>query len=94
MGKTLPGCPIVGFFNKEEKDFEEHNRDILIDEKEGTFSIVDITKPYGFVPPDAKVGFKKFYDDNSVEREYLVTEGYIWTEIYPESKRIVAQGNN
>lgn len=93
MGRTLPGCPIVGFFDKEEKDFDEHNRELHIDEN-GSFSIIDTTKPYGFVAPDAKVWFQKFYDDNSMEHEYLVTEGYIWTDIYPESKRIISQGNN
>ena len=29
-----------------------------------------------------------------MEREYLVTEGYIWTGVYKESERIVKNGNN
>jgi hypothetical protein len=33
-------------------------------------------------------------DDGLVEREYLVTEGYIWTGVYPESERIISKGNN
>lgn len=92
MGKYLPGSPIVGFYNKENKDFEEHNRDFEITNDK--FSIIDITKPYGFVPTDAKVWFQKYYDDNQVEREYLVTEGYIWTSAYPEANRILEEGNN
>ena len=28
-------------------------------------------------------------DDDEVEREYLVTEGYLWTGQYPEAKRII-----
>ena len=43
MGKTLPGCPIVGYYNKDNQDFEEHNREIEI--KGGKFAIVDTTRP-------------------------------------------------
>ena len=91
MAKTLPGSPIVGFFNKEQGDFEEHNR--VIDVSNGKFDVIDTTRPYGFVDFSAKVWFQKFLDDG-VEHEYLMTEGYIWTDIYPESKRIIDKGNN
>lgn len=94
MGRFLPGSPIVGFFNNEDKDYEEHNRAVQVDEDTDEVSLIDITKPYGFVPTDAKVWFQKFLDDNTVEREYLLTEGYIWTEIYPESKIITERGSN
>lgn len=90
MAKSLPGCPIVGFY-KGEEDFDEHNRKITI--VNGEVKIEDITKPYGFVSMDAKVWFQKFTDDG-VEHEYLCTEGYIWTDAYPESKRIIEKGNN
>jgi hypothetical protein len=30
MAQSLPGCPIVGFFNEAKGDFEEHNRVIEI----------------------------------------------------------------
>ena len=91
MAKTLPGSPIVGFFNKEQGDFEEHNR--VIDVSNGRFDVIDTTRPYGFVDFSAKVWFQKFLDDG-VEHEYLMTEGYIWTDIYPESKRVIDKGNN
>lgn len=90
MAKSLPGCPIVGLFNANKDDFEEHSRKLTITNDSCTFE--DLTKPYGFVSTDAKVWFQKFLDDG-VEHEYLCTEGYIWTEAYPESKRIVEQGN-
>ena len=93
LGKKLPGSPIVGYFNQENGDFEGHNREIEIND--GKFAVIDTTKAYGFVDINAKVWFQKFIDDGQDEREYLVTEGYIWTEIYPESKRIVeGAGNN
>lgn len=93
LGRKLPGSPIVGYFNQENGDFEGHNREIEIND--GKFAVIDTTKAYGFVDINAKVWFQKFIDDGQDEREYLVTEGYIWTEIYPESKRIVeGAGNN
>lgn len=92
MGRHLPGSPIVGRFLDEEQDFEQHSRDIEI--KDGKFTVIDLTKPYGFVDINAKVWFQKFQDDDGVIREYLLTEGYIWSDIYPESKRIIEQGNN
>ena len=30
-----------------------------------------------------------FLDDDAIEREYLVTEGYLWTGQYPECQRII-----
>lgn len=92
MGSKLPGSPIVGKFNQETQDFEEHSRELEI--KDGKINLIDITKPYGFVPTDAKVWFQYFLDDDAITREYLCTEGYIWTKIYPESGRIVTEGNN
>lgn len=91
MAKSLPGCPIVGFYNETKEDFEEHNR--VIDISNGKFEVKDMTRPYGFVDLNAKVWFQKFMDDG-IEHEYLITEGYLWTKVYPESKRIIAHGNN
>jgi len=91
LAQTLPGCPIVGFFNEDKEDYEEHNR--LIDISNGKFRIIDTTKPYGFVPTDAKVWFE-WYEDDGVAHEYLLTEGYIWTGQYKESQRIIDKGNN
>lgn len=92
LGKKLPGSPVVGYYNESLQDFEGHNREVQIGG--GQVKVVDVTRPYGFVPPNARVWFQKFRDDDGVEREYLVTECYIWTGAYPESKRIITQGNN
>ena len=92
MANSLPGSPIVGFYNEEKGDFEEHNR--IIDISNGQFKIKDTTRPYGFVDLGAKVWFQKFLDDGEFEREYLMTEGYIWTGQYPEAQRIIDKGNN
>ena len=92
MANSLPGSPIVGFYNEDKEDFEEHNR--VIDISNGEFKIKDTTRPYGFVDLNAKVWFQKFLDDGENEREYLMTEGYIWTGQYPEAQRIIDKGNN
>ena len=92
MANSLPGCPIVGFYNEEKGDFEEHNR--IIDISNGKFEIKDTTRPYGFVDLGAKVWFQKFLDDGMNEREYMMTEGWLWTGQYPECRRILSQGNN
>lgn len=92
MANSLPGSPIVGFFNENTEDFEEHNR--IIELSNGEFKMRDNTRPYGFVDLGAKVWFQKFLDDGVVEREYLMTEGYLWTGQYPECKRVVDKGNN
>ena len=91
LAPTLRGCPIVGYYNETKGDFEEHNK--IIDLSNGKFQIKDTTSPYGFVPTDAKVWFQWFEDDG-VPHEYLMTEGYIWTGQFPESQRIIEQGNN
>ena len=92
MANSLPGCPIVGFYNEEKGDFEEHNR--IIDISNGKFEIKDTTRPYGFVDLSAKVWFQKFLDDGMNEHEYMMTEGWLWTGQYPECKRILSHGNN
>lgn len=93
MANSLPGSPIVGYYNEDKQDFEEHERVLEISPK-GELRLKDITKPYGFIDLNAKVWFQKFLDDNSQEREYLMTEGWLWTGQYPECGRVITQGNN
>ena len=92
MANSLPGSPIVGYYNEATGDFEEHNR--IIDISGGQIRIKDTTRPYGFVDLGARVWFQKFLDDGKDEREYLMTEGYLWTGQYPEAQRIIDEGNN
>lgn len=91
LANSIPGSPIVGFFNQQTQDFEEHNK--IIDTSTGKLRFTENTRPYGFVDLGAKVWFQKFLDDG-VEHEYLVTEGYLWTGQYPECERILEHGNN
>ena len=84
---TLLGCPIVGYFNEQKGDFEGHNEIIEFDTHTGEVKFKVLTFPYGFVPLDAKIWFQQFNEDGKI-REYLCTEGIIWTGQFPESKKI------
>ena len=91
MAFSLRGAPIVGYYNENKEDFEEHNR--LINIANGKFEVKDTTRPYGFVDLNAKCWFQEFDDEGTVH-EYLMTEGWIWTGQYPEAQRVINDGNN
>lgn len=95
MAQTLPGTPIVGHFIENKNDFGDHGQQVIIDDEGIKFNT--LTTPYGFVAPDAKVWFQKFNETDefgNVEvREYLMTEGYLWTEQFKECKRVIEEGN-
>ena len=93
MANSLPGNPIVGYFKEDKQDFADHGKEIRIDDSGVHFDCK--TFPYGFVAPDAKVWFQKFEETdvfgNTIEREYLMTTGYLWTGQYEEAKLLVEQ---
>ena len=96
MAKTLRGNPIVGCYKEDVGDFRDHGEKITIDADGIHFNVE--TQPYGFVAPDAKVWFQKFVDTNDfgeeVEREYLMTEGYLWTGQYEECQSVIDEGKS
>lgn len=91
MAPSLRGAAIVGYYNEVKEDFEQHNK--LIEVKDDGIYIKENTRPYGFVDLNAKVWFQEFLDDDGVKRNYLVTEGWLWTGQYPETNRIIEKGN-
>lgn len=96
MAKTLRGNPIVGCYKEDVGDFRDHGEKITIDADGIHFNVE--TQPYGFVAPDAKVWFQKFVDTNDfgeeIEREYLMTEGYLWTGQYEECQSVIDEGKS
>lgn len=90
MANTLPGCPIVGYYKEDKKDFMDHGDQVIIDSEGVKFK--SLTRPYGFIAPNARVWFQKFQetDDfgNKVIREYLMTTGFLWTGQYEEAQSI------
>ena len=91
MAKTLRGAPIVGYYKEEKEDFADHGEQVIFDDEGIHFNC--LTKPYGFVSPDAQVWFQKFEDTdefgNKEVREYLMTTGYLWTGQFEECKSAV-----
>lgn len=104
MSKTLRGAPIVGYYKKEKQDFRDHGERIIIDSDMSNGSIIDdegiqfecLTKPYGFVGLDAPIWFQTFVEPdsfgNDVEREYLMTTGYLWTGQFEECQSVIKDG--
>lgn len=94
MANSLPGCPIVGAYIENKEDFGDHSEVIRIEDGEIHFSCK--TVPYGFVGLDSDVWFQKFMDidefGNEIEREYMMTTGYLWTEQYEEAKSVIENG--
>ena len=94
MANSLPGCPIVGAYIENKEDFGDHGEVIRIEDGEIHFSCK--TVPYGFVGLDSDVWFQKFMDTdkfgNEIEREYMMTTGYLWTEQYEEAKSVIENG--
>lgn len=94
MGKTLRGAPIVGYYKDSKEDFADHGDQMIFDDEGIHFNC--LTKPYGFVAPDAQVWFQDFEDKdsfgNNIIRTYLMTTGYLWTGQFPESSLAVDEG--
>lgn len=94
MAKTLRGAPIVGYYKEDKEDFADHGHKVVIDDEGVKFECLTI--PYGFVAPDAKVWFQNFEDTddfgNVVEREYLMTTGFLWTGQFEECQLPVTEG--
>lgn len=94
MAKTLRGAPIVGYYREDKEDFRDHGEKVTFDDEGVKFECM--TKPYGFVAPDAQVWFQKFEEQdefgNQLTREYLMTTGYLWTGQYEEAK-LAIEGN-
>lgn len=96
MAKSLRGTPIVGYYIEDKQDFGDHGEQLVID-GEG-FHFNTLTKPYGFVAPDAKVWFQDFedMDDRGIKtvRTYLVADGYLWTGQFEECRSLLTNAKN
>lgn len=96
MAKSLRGTPIVGYYVEDKKDFGDHGEQLVID-GEG-FHFNTLTKPYGFVAPDAKVWFQDFedMDERGIKtvRTYLVTDGYLWTGQFEECRSLLTNAKS
>lgn len=96
MAKSLRGTPIVGYYIEDKTDFGDHGEQLVID-GDG-FHFNTLTKPYGFVAPDAKVWFQDFedMDERGIKtvRTYLVTDGYLWTGQFEECRSLLTNAKS
>ena len=94
MAKTLRGAPIVGYYKKDKQDFADHGEQLIFDDEGIHFNC--LTKPYGFVAPDAQVWFQDFQDQddfgNSIVRTYLMTTGYLWSGQFEQAQQVLNDG--
>ena len=94
MAKSLRGAPIVGYYKKDKQDFADHGEQLILDDEGIHFNC--LTKPYGFVAPDAQVWFQDFQDSdefgNTKVRTYLMTTGYLWSGQFEEAQQVLEDG--
>lgn len=94
MAKTLRGAPIVGYYREDKSDFFDHGDQVIYDSEGVRFK--SLTKPYGFVSPNAEVWFQDFEESNdageSTVRTYLMTTGYLWTGQFQEAQQLFDEG--
>lgn len=88
MIPSLSNVPILGYIavnDAGEKDFREHNEDLVIEG--GKFTIKYKGHAWGTIPEDNNARFEMMYGEDGVEREYLVAEGLLWKK-FPEVEEI------
>lgn len=94
MAQTLPGCPIVGYYIENKEDYGDHGEQVIIDAEGVKFN--KLTKPYGFVAPNARIWFQTFDETdafgNVTRREYLMSEGFLWTGQFEECQEVINSG--
>ena len=73
LNQTIFNVPIVGTYNPETEDFEDHQD-------------LGNKKAYGFVPSHANLSWQK---DEESGKDYLVTDVYLWVGYWPEAAKII-----
>lgn len=95
MINTLGGIPVIGHYDAEKKDFLGHGDLRVIVTEEGEVETKNVGPvPYGFIPLNPRTWWEKHVDKDSVEREYLCTEAYLWTGRYDELSILKENKNN
>lgn len=73
---TAIGCPVVGLWDYEKKDFTDHTHS-------------DRKRAYGFIPEDPQFAWETSYDYDGVEREYASFNVVLWTKAFEEANDII-----
>lgn len=78
LNQTIFNVPIVGTYNPETEDFEDHQD-------------LGNKKAYGFVPSHANLSWQK---DEESGKDYLVTDVYLWVGYWPEAAKIISKSQS
>lgn len=74
---TAIGCPVVGLWDHEKRDFTDHTPS-------------DRKRAYGFIPEDPQFAWETSYDYDGVEREYASFNVVLWTKAFEEANDIIS----
>ena len=78
---TLPGTPVVGYFDGDKDDFLGH-----VDK--------EMNRAYGFVPETMNFKWEMSLDPDGIYRTYACTDVILWTGRYPIASKIVGKSHS
>ena len=78
---SLPGTPVVGYYDDDLEDFTTHES-------------IKVTRPIGFVPENANIEWENIVDDDGVTKSYASADVILWTARYPEAKLVVGKSHS
>lgn len=91
--RSLALTPIVGRYIGEIDDFGDHSIKSIITE-DGEIGRVRYTKVFGVVPEQPNAVWEQYQEQTGEVKEYLVCDGYLYSGRYPETLRVIQEGNN
>jgi hypothetical protein len=88
MIPSIKGSPIVAHYMEEHDVIGGHEGDYF--QMNGKYFSTKETQPYGFVSETEEPFWENHKDNDGVEREYLTTFGYLWSDRYPQATKQIA----
>lgn len=76
--KTIHGIPVVVNYNIESNTIGEHDELVILNKENKIENIINLTQGIGFVPPNPKLEWVEFKEENGEIKKYLRTEVFIW----------------
>lgn len=76
--KTIHGIPVVVNYNIENNSIGEHDELLILNKENKIENIINLTQGIGFVPPNPKLEWVEFKEDDGEIKKYLRTEVFIW----------------
>jgi hypothetical protein len=86
--KSIHNIPIIGEFNKEDKNFGGHGGKIDYSDEDPKY--VETTIPYGVVGESVST----YWEEENGKRYFVIDGAYLWTERFPEATELIGQEFN